>query len=45
MYVATTAAPEYMEKIWTHGKGVITPTQKDNMSVIEVMVMDTAASA
>lgn len=34
-----------MEKIWTQGKGVMTPTQKDSMSVIEVMVMETAASA
>ena len=33
-----------MQKILTHGKGVMMPIQKLSMSVIDVMVMDTAAS-
>lgn len=36
--------PEYMQKIWTEGNGEKIPMKKDSMSVIEVMVMDTAAS-
>lgn len=34
-----------MQKILTLGKGVITPTKKLNISVNDVMVMDTAESS
>ena len=34
-----------MQKIWTLGKGVMTPIQKLIMFVTDVMVMDTAASS
>ena len=34
-----------MQKIWTLGKGVMTPIQKLIMLVTDVMVMDTAASS
>ena len=33
-----------MQKIFTQGNGVIIPIQKLSMSVIEVIVIDTAAS-
>lgn len=33
-----------MQKIWTEGKGEMTPIAKDTKSVTDVMVMDTAAS-
>ena len=33
-----------MQKIFTHGKGVMIPIQKLNISVMDVMVIDTAAS-
>ena len=33
-----------MQKIFTHGKGVMIPIQKLSISVIDVMVIDTAAS-
>ena len=36
--------PVYMQKIFTHGKGVMIPIQKLSISVMDVMVMDTAAS-
>ena len=36
--------PVYMQKIFTHGKGVMIPIQKLSISVIDVMVIDTAAS-
>ncbi len=34
-----------MQKIWTEGKGVMTPIQKLIMFVTEVIVMETAASS
>ena len=36
--------PVYMQKIFTHGKGVMIPIQKLSISVMDVMVIDTAAS-
>ena len=36
--------PVYMQKILTQGNGVMIPIQKLSMSVIDVIVMDTAAS-
>ena len=43
-YVKATQAPVYTQNICTQGKGVITPIQKLSMSVMDVMVIDTAAS-
>lgn len=37
--------PVYKQKIWTHGKGVMAPMKNEIMSVMEVIVMLTAASA
>lgn len=36
--------PEYMQKICTEGNGENIPIKKDNISVTEVIVMETAAS-
>lgn len=36
--------PEYMQKIWTDGKGEKMPMKNESMSVTDVMVIDTAAS-
>ena len=36
--------PVYMQNILTQGKGVIIPIQKLSMSVMDVMVIETAAS-
>lgn len=36
--------PEYMQKICTEGNGENIPIKKDNISVTEVMVIETAAS-
>lgn len=41
----TSTIPVYKQKIWTEGKGVMAPMKKEIISVMEVMVMLTAASA
>jgi hypothetical protein len=38
------SAPEYMQNIWTEGKGETMPMKKETISVTDVMVMETAAS-
>lgn len=40
----TTAKPLYMQKILTDGNGLMTPIQKETMSVNDVIVIETAAS-